>query len=361
VTAPNAVVISLPARELAKLSIPASVFDMTVVTRAPLTADLRMAVELVCNAYCGAGEAPIRCVARPEMFTHGASLAWLKKHLGPVSEHIALSDGSTLKLLPEYRNHVFTYGLQSQRRNSEFRSLMRRAPELLGQCASQVNSFHRVASQGLATEPTPSLLMFPAPKSAQMVWFYGFYLNPHSFEDSAERMLSWGDLEGPTLADFKQVTYIPLTECAVKDASFQRMLAELVVSIYFDRRKCLLIRLPLPGSEMTERVRIALEGIRGAAANIPQARSKNIFLLGGDMSESSLHDIGPRLTFILHQTFEFWRYSRAVYINAEEVIVHLDADWKRPSDAAKKLLSQAFGQPPRFATARVAEGDWAAE
>ena len=38
------------------------------------------------------------------------------------------------------------------------------------------------------------------------------------------------------------------------------MLAELMVSIYFDKRKCLLIRLPLPGLELTERLRIALEG-----------------------------------------------------------------------------------------------------
>ena len=354
-------VISLPARELARLTISASVFDMTVVSRAPLSADLRVAVELICSAYCGAGDAPIRCVARPEMFTHGASLAWLKQKLGPINEHIALSDGSAVKLLPEFRNHVFTYGLQSQRRNNEFKILMRRAPELLGQCTSQINSFHRVASHGLASEPTPSLLMFPAPKPVDTVWFYGFYLNPHSLDDSAERMLNWGDLEGPPLADFKEITYVPLTECAVKDASFQRMLAEMIVSIYFDRRKCLLIRLPLPGFELTERMRIALEGIRGAAAHLPQARSKNIFLLGDDISEASLQHIGPRLVFILHQTFEFWRYSRAVYTNAEEVIVHLDAEWKRPSESARKFLNQAFGQPPRFVTARVVEGEWGAE
>jgi hypothetical protein len=355
-SAPNAVVISLPARELAKFDIPSSVFDLTPALRSAMAPDLRRALELVCQEYGGGVQAPIRCVARPEMFTHGASLGWLKEKLGASPEHISLSDGSAVKLLPTFRNHVFTYGLQSQRRNLEFKSLMRRAPEILGQCESQINSYHRVASQGLAAEPTPNLLMSAEPAASDSPWFYGFYLNPHSVEDSTERMLSWGDLEGPRLADFREITYIPLTECAARDVSFQRMLAELMVSIYFDKRKCLLIRLPLPGLELTERLRIALEGIRGAAAHLPQARSKNIFLLADDMPDAALEQIDSRLKVILHQTFEFWRYSRATYANAD-VTVHLDADWKKVSEAAKKLLAEAFGQPPRFVIAR-AHDEW---
>ncbi len=79
------------------------------------------------------------------------------------------------------------------------------------------------------------------------------------------------------------------------------------------------------------------------------------------MPDASLQEIGSRLTLILHQTFEFWRYSPAVYANAKEVIVHLDADGKRPSEGAKKLLAQAFGQLPRLVTARAGEGEWGAD
>jgi hypothetical protein len=263
--------------------------------------------------------------------------------------------------LPAFRNHVFTYGLQSQRRNSDFKSLMRRAPELLGQCETQINTFHRVASQGLAAEPTPTLIMSPAPKCSDTPWFYGLYVNPHSAEDSIEHMLGWADLEGPPLADFKDIMYIPLTECAAKDSGFQRMLAEMIVSIYFERRKCLLIRLPLPGFELTERLRIALDGLRATGVQLPQARSKNIFFVSDDMPDAALQNFGGRLTMIMHQTFEFWRYSPALYVKAEQVIVHLDADAKRPSEGAKKLLTEAFGQPPRFVAARAAEGDWVSE
>jgi len=303
---PESIVISVPARELAKVPIPGSVFDVAVLHEASsVSPDLRLAVELISTAFLGEGrKEPLRCVARPEIFTHGPALHWLRRSLGPVTEHISLSDGTSIKLIPQLRNHLFTYGLQSHQRHVDFKKLLRRAPELLAQCQSQVNSFHRFSSaQGLASEPTPTLVLRPLPAAATAVWSYGFYLNPHSLEDSAERMLNWGELEEPPITDFEKITYIPLTESAAKDANFQRMVAELVASTYFDRGKCLVLRLPTLGCDVTDCMRLALEGIRDSRLHLPQVRANNIFFLSGDLSEELLAKTASRVSLVLHETF----------------------------------------------------------
>jgi hypothetical protein len=341
-------VLSVPARGLALADVPGSVFDAEALLAMPLAPDLRRAVGLALRAHGGAG-VPVRCVVRPEIFTHGRSLAWLKEKLGPVTDHLNLSDGTAVKLIPGLRNHMFTYGLHAQGHAQEFKKLLRRAPELLGQIQSQVNSFHRVVTQGMAIEPKATLLSAAAPEPAAPVSFHGFYMNPHSSEDSAENMLSWGEREGPKLAGFDHVTYIPLTECAARDAGFQRMVAEAVAETFFHPKVCLLIRVPAGLAELPDRLRVGIDGIRTAGLHLPQARAKNIFLVDNDLPEAALTGLGSRLSLVLHQSFEYWCYTRGLYKSADKVVYFLDADWKRPSETAKRLLREAFGQAPRFA------------
>jgi hypothetical protein len=214
----------------------------------------------------------------------------------------------------------------------------------------------------MAVEPKATVLMPAAPAPAGTVWSYGLYLNPHSTEDSAERMLSWGELEGLRLGEFDQVTYVPLTECAAREGGFQRLVAELVSDTFFHPKACLLIRLPPAGADLAARLRLALEGIRSSGVPLPQARSKNIVFLSDDVAEETLAPLGARLSFILHQNFEFWRYTPSLYALADKILVFLDHDWKRPTDTAKHLLREAFGQAPRFAFgARNPDGEWAGE
>ena len=356
-------VISVPARELTHVPVTGSVFDTTLMEGAPISAELRIAVDLVTAAYRrGGATEPLRCVARPEIFTHGASLTWLQRTLGSVSRHLCLSDGTSIKLIPQLRNHLFTYGIQSQQRHLDFKKLLRRAPELLAQCDSQLNSYHRCEYQGLASEPATSPLLRMEPLAAAAVWFFGFYLNRHSLEDSAENMLTWGELDEPPLADFQKITYIPLTEAAANDVHFQRMVAEMVAPIYFDPTKCLLIRLPMLPSDLTVRMTIALEGIRRSRVHLPQARSKNIFFLSADLSEESLAPIRSRLKLVLHQTFEFWRYSVPFYAGTHEIFVYLEPEWRSPPESARRLYRQAFGQAPQFMLSeRSPQREWLGE
>jgi len=342
-------VISIPACELAHVAVTGSVFDTKVMEGASISADLRIAVDLVTAAYRrGGATEPLRCVARPEIFTHGPSLNWLQNALGPIKQHLCLSDGTSVKLIPQLRNHLFTYGIQSHQRYVDFKKLMRRAPELLAQYDSQINSFHCGEYPDSASEPSSTMLLSMKPLAAAALWSFGFYLNPHSLEDSAEHMLKWGEIEEPPLAEFQKITYIPLTEAAANDANFQRRVAEMIAPIYFDPTQCLLIRLPMLESELTTRMTIALDGIRRSRVHLPQARSKNIFFLSGDLSEEAMAPIRSRLKLVLHQTFEFWRYTGALYQEAQEITVYIEADRTSLLESARNFYMQAFGRAPRF-------------
>jgi len=350
-------VISVPARELADIAVPGSVFDIGLLQGATISPELRIAIELIAMDS-GQGGSTVRCVARPEIFTHGPSLSWLMKQLEGVTDHVCLSDGTALKLIPGLRNHVFTYGLQSHCRFLDFKRLTRRAPELLGQFHSQINSFHRVAIDGVAFEPAPWMLSRREIAVSEPVWFHKFYLNPHSVEDSTELMLGWGTLDPPSFAQFTNIRYVPLTDCAVHDAQFQQHLAEIIAKTYFEPSVCLLMRLPAVTTDLIERMRAALAGIRGARSHIPQTRANNIFFASGDIGDDVLLSLAPRLSWWIHHSLDHWRHAMPVYAASADVTVFLDRQWTRVSEAGRKLLTDAFGQAPRFVlTARSRDRD----
>jgi hypothetical protein len=270
------------------------------------------------------------------------------KQIEGVTDHLCLSDGTALKLIPGLRNHVFTYGLQSHRRFLDFKKLTRRAPELLGQFQSQINSFHRVLINGLAFEPVPSMLNRRELSVSEPVWFHELYLNPHSLEDSAELMLGWGRLDPPSLAGFTEIHYVPLTDCAVHDGQFQQHVADRIAKTYFEPSDCLLMRLPSGETDLTARMRSALAGILGAGQPIPQTRATNIFFVSGDIGDDVLLQLAPRLHWWMHHSFDHWRHASSVYPASDDITVFLDRQWTRVSDAGRKRLTEAFGQAPRF-------------
>jgi hypothetical protein len=338
-------VISIPPRELAGSPIPGSVFDLADLSERALSADLRLAIDvIVANRPTLA--APVLCVARPEIFTHGVTLDWLKDKLGSAREHICLSDGTSVKLIPYLENHVLTYGLHSHRRHIELRKLAQRAPEIFLQFRTQINSFRQLASKKHVVDPPTRLMLTKKPLRSKAPWFYGFYLNRHSLEDSAERMLGWGALAPPDLDSFENITYIPLTDCASRDPSFQKILARLIAGTYFDSKTCLLIRLPVAeelAAETTVRMITALDGIRAGGLRFPQVQSRTIFLLNGDLPEEVLSPIGSRLSLIVHETFEFWRYTHSLYKSAARVMFYLDDERKYSTIELKPLVQEAFG------------------
>jgi hypothetical protein len=161
-------------------------------------------------------------------------------------------------------------------------------------------------------------------------------------------MLGWGTLDPPSLAQFTKIRYVPLTDCAVHDEQFEQHVADIIAKTYFEPSVCLLIRLPSVETDLTERMRSVLAGIRGAHRHIPQTRATNIFFTSGDIGDDVLLQLAPRLSWWLHNSFDHWRHALSVYQGSEDITVFLDRQWTQVSDAGRKLLTEAFGQAPRF-------------
>ncbi len=310
----------------------------------PLRPDLRVALDLIA-AKCAVKDATLRCVARPEMYTNGKPLEWLRGKLPGVTDHLNLSDGTSLKLIPHFRNHLFAYGLQSSHRLASFKMLMRRAPELLSQYETQVNSVHCVSEHKNVAPASAQAVMPDAAIPPTVVWMYAFYCNPHSVEDSVNQMLSWGELERNNLDSLGKVTYVPLTEVATKDLSFQSTLAKSIVTTYFDQGICLLIRLPSPGLDLPSRLKMGLEGIRSVGLHLPRARATNIFFLADDLSERTMTSAGSQLSLVIHESFEYWRYTQSLYRAAAQISFHHYRS-ARLMRETKNLLTECFGQVP---------------
>jgi hypothetical protein len=161
-------------------------------------------------------------------------------------------------------------------------------------------------------------------------------------------MLGWGTLDPPSLAQFTEIRYVPLTDCAVYDEQFQHHVADIIAKAYFDPSVCVMMRLPSGQLDLPARMRSALAGIRGASWPIPQTRAANIFFASGDLGDDVLLQLAPRLGWWIHHSFDHWRHAARVYQTSRDITVFLDPQLTRLSDAGRKLLTEAFGQAPRL-------------
>src|SRR5579862_8407822 len=118
---PEDLAVSLPARELAKVELAGSVFSVDALDGEPISEALRFAIDLLRMATEDAGGS-LRFIARPEMFTHGETVAWLRAELGSARNHVCISDASCIRVIPGFQNHVFFYGLGQK---SHFEALQR--------------------------------------------------------------------------------------------------------------------------------------------------------------------------------------------------------------------------------------------
>jgi hypothetical protein len=339
----KSLVISVPASQLPRGTFLGSIFNVDELYRLSLPRDLTLAVRLIQAHYAGAS--PLRCVVRPEMFTHGKPLAWLLEKLAGATDHLHLSDGTTLKLIPGLKNHLFVYGVQSESRRTALARLLRQAPELLGQFQSQINMVLPPAGAGSIANLETKVLMPKEPASATRIWYYGLYINPHSVIDSVDQMLSWGELDCKALPEFSQVTYLPLTSSARADLAYQRIVCGAIHETYFNSTQALFLRIPMHAGTVRERISEVLEALRRAGLRCPRSKAVNIFLAADDVPEATLGAPGNRLQFFLHQSFEYWRYTKGLYSGAGKVTLCAHQEHE-PDDAMQRSFVSAFGQEP---------------
>ena len=338
----GALAISAPAAELNALPLPGSLFSAADIAAAPLSPALRLAVDLLLGACRQAGFQPT-FVARPEIFTHGEALAWLKARLNGVRHHVALSDGTTARLIPGLDNHVFFFGLHRAADDAALTRLARRAPELIGQLRSQINTALEFAD-GVAPLPvavTGADASEPPPPA-----FYRLALNLDSVDDSLTRTMRSGPL--PRLPGrFAEIDYVALTETSLADAGFLATLAAKLSHAYFEPRRALALRLPMNARsslDVDDRAEAALAALIASEPRAPIAAAPGAFFVDGDLAPDRLAAFAPVVDFAAPDSFPFWVHAPARYRAARTVTVHARARLAAAADFAP-LVEALTGRP----------------
>ncbi len=352
-TAPG-LAVSLPVRELADDPPPGSLFGIEHLAEARISSDLRVAVGLIDQA-CRRRNLLLVFVARPEIFTHGVSLAWLQDKLKGFENHLCISDGMAIRVVPEMRNHMFLYRQGIQANADSFSRLMRRAPELISTMQAQVNTAYGVRLGARRVAP-PTLVIAGDPDAPPPeAELYRFYLNRHSLQHSASVSVGAGPLHPGQIGPFDRTIYVPLTEVAARDRAFAELLAGLLLQAYFDASMRVVLRLPhlaspeaLPGSDLADRIVAAVAGLCVTRVNIPRVIADNIVYSTDDAAADWLHDSGAAVRMVAHESFDFWRHTPDFYARCATITVYAARQRRGDRTGMRAVLSGLLGRPPEL-------------
>jgi hypothetical protein len=312
---PQGLVVSLPAGELHRAKLPASVFTRDAILSAPFSASLRTAIDFILRS-CANDQKPVLFVARTEMFPEGETLDWLLSRLGGAQDHLSISDGSTIKVIPGLRNHVFFHGLARGKDESALDRLIRRAPELLSTLTSQVNSAQAVRTKRHSVLLPTEVLSGQDSDHDGGAPLWRFYLNRGSVDDSINRILAAEQASSETVRGFSRAIYIPTVEAALADEDYAATIAGVLTKVYFDRETCLILGAP-PQEELeekpAERLGQLLDAIRTAPGTIPRIPANNVFLSTDSLSGDALTALGMPVSLILSDANPLWARSLQYY------------------------------------------------
>jgi len=310
--------VSIPGSQLEALTLPGSLFEWRDLRDAVLAPELRTALNLLVQEAV-ARRTALRFVARPEIFTHGASRAWLDARLGDTSDHLALTDGHTLRTIPGLRNHVFFYARGLARPEAALRRLLGVAPELLTGMASQVNGALAVRLCGRSIRPPAVMLRFASAPVGEPGLRVPFAL-PVRDADRAGKACAEAAVEAPDAPPSgRPLHYVPLSEAALADDAFTAALAGLVQRCALaNGPECLLLGLPaLEGEDAgpAQAIAAVLRALAATGATLPRARSWGVRFATATPDAGEL--AGGRIT--LHPTTDFWRFAPTLFEAAQEI------------------------------------------
>jgi hypothetical protein len=314
------VAVSFPAGQLAGLTLPGSVFGWRDIADAPLAAELRLALRLVL-AGAEAARAPLRFIARPEMFTHGAARAWLDARLGGATHHVALTDGLALRPLAGLSNHLFFYPRGNPEADQALRSLLLRAPELLEQLDGQVNGALSLRIGTHEVQPDPSWLRFASTPVLETAMVAPLVLRSGNPARSAQ--LTAAEAVPPAAAPPRDrpLHYIPLSPAALDDAGFMAEIARLAQRAAIHAAAELpVLGLPpaaQPDSALADRLEAVFRPLVTPSRVFARAPSWTLRLATEPPTAAEL--LGGRIT--LHPGTAFWRLGEDGYAAAETVEV----------------------------------------
>jgi hypothetical protein len=328
----GALAISIPVLEWKSTRPKGSVFFRRDIPVPLFSPSLVRALDLVSSACAHAGFEPV-FVARPEIFTHGESLAWLIAKLGRVRDHLSLSDGGTVKLIPGLRNHVLFYGLSRRVDAEALDRLKRRFPELFDVIHSQVNTALRLGSRAQAPAP---VAIEGAALPATTAAFYPISL--HAFSPTESLRRTWlAGAQSQLPRGFEELTYVPLTEASLGDPGFITFVASLYDVNYFTPARGLVLRVPETfggSSELEDRFEASLAALVEGGSHAPLARARNAWLASEDVPAAALAAAAGAVSFLAHDTFDFWRAAPTDYrlFRSRKVIASRDRNLKDEFD-----------------------------
>lgn len=346
--------ISVPAAELDGVKLPGSLFKREDLLAAKLSQELSESIELIVRSLEIGRPTPV-FVARPEMFTDGQSLAWLRARLGPIQDHICISDGSAVRVIPEMRNHVFFHGLGRRTDSAALGRLERRVPELFSTVASQINTAFRFRDEKKTYTPPPIVITSSGVAQSEIAEYYRFYLNPFSIEDSVGRILQKGEVNAPDRS-FSSLTYIAVTEASLDDKAFSKTAALHVARAFFDPTRAVIIRLPR-GDALARRIETTLFSMRHTSVLIPGVTASNVFFVTEDPVLSALASISQTLELLTHDTFDFWRHSPGFYAAFGALRVVVRGGRHNPAKLPGLLADLCGRRPELIWPAQIARRD----
>lgn len=334
-------VVSLPAVELVGVRALGSVFTRDHLMQSPLSHDLRTAIALIDSA-CKARDRPLLFVSRPEMFTHGSTLLWLRSKLGEIADHLCISDGSAVRWIPDLHNHVFFYRQHSHVAVEALRKLRRRAPELLSMFQSQLNTAFALNEAG--ADPASVLLQPFDDDTEPVVHRFKFFLNREDIAGSVETIVGRRVSNETDLAGFTQFAYLHVTDAALHDPVFLGFMIDLIKRTFFTSTTCLLLHIPAAGSSgLRQQLSSFLNRLSMAPGRIPKTLASNVFCLVGTFNAVQKLELQGQTDLFVHPSFDFWNASPD-YFGRFRTVTVIGANDDISVDTLDELLEAAFGR-----------------
>jgi hypothetical protein len=341
----DSVVVSLPGAELLGVNLTGSITDPEEVFANPISTALRSALELLCYHAARHG-LPVRCIARPELFTNRIAVAALRRGISKKPQHVCLSDGTTVKYLPGIPTHVFFYCRSSPESLFALKRLSRRAPELMSELKSQVNSCFVLGSEPRSLQPRPVFLAGATRRRREPSTLLPFFLNRDSAEDTVNRIERAAQIDRDAGTGFTKVRYLPLTEAALRDRAFAQFVATLIQRSYFNPSIALIIRLPAapPGaSPLLHGICAILPALRETGVVLPRICPTNILITTDDLDDDHLIFARSSRQIYLHESFEFWRHSFGFYTESRTITVFSCAQSDLAAEFLPADISEVYG------------------
>jgi hypothetical protein len=337
----GALAVSFPASQVEQLTLPGSVFAWGDIADASLAPELRVALRLVMHAAEARG-ATVRFIARPEIFTHGVSRAWLDAKLDGTTHHLALTDGQALRLLPGLANHMFFYARGITAAEEALRRLVGRAPELFEQLESQVNGALSFRIGQRDVQPEQQWLRFDRTPAIELPRLAPLILRSGDPGRSGELAAAAALPSAEAPAAEAPLHYIPLSEAALADEAFLAEIAQLAQRAPMHTPAELpVLGLPpcaTPDAPLADRLAGVFRSL--AASGLVFSRTPSWNLRFATEPPAAAAMAGGRIT--LHPSTAFWRFGQDIFAAAKVVDVAGGAS----AEPFRALLGKWLGFDP---------------